>query len=229
MRKWLIIPIILLAVFFASDKTRADYKGILLGESDLYRTLQLHSGDLLKEIVVLPETPYNYNDAKEIIFRLDQLPQSILQKTAQHHIKIILFTGKLTDNDSVSYLQGQVPRGYTEPVVWDNIPGIGGSEFVYVKIGHSERGKGHGSVNLEYHEFAHSLMNLVYNDTIVSSEINNLWSLEAESIFPGNEYFLKYKEEYFAECFAYYFFLLKQGVFYNKRPLRHMNFLISYK
>lgn len=204
MRKWFIIPIILFAVFFISDKTRADYKGILLSESDLYPTLQLRTGSLLKDIVVLPKNAYNHNEAKDIIFRLDQLPKSILQKTAHQHIKIILFNGKLTDH--VSYLQGEVPRGYTEPVVWDNVPGIGGTELVYVKIGHSARGKGHGSVNLEYHELAHSLMNLVYNDTIVSDEISNLWSLEAESIFPGNPYFLNYKEEYFAECFAYYFF-----------------------
>ncbi|GIN70125.1 Pro-Pro endopeptidase [Bacillus sp. J14TS2] len=206
MRKWFIIPIMLLAIFFISDKTRADYKGILLGESDLYSTIQLRADGLLKEIVVLPQNDYNHNEAKAIIHRLDQLPKSILQKTVHQHIKIILFNGKLTDHDRVPFLQGEIPRGYTEPVVWDDVPGIGGTELVYVKIGHSERGKGHGSVNLEYHELAHSLMNLVYNDTIVSDEISNLWSVEAESIFPRNQYFLNYKEEYFAECFAYYFF-----------------------
>lgn len=206
MRKWLIIPIILFAVFFTSDKTRADYKGILLADSDLYPILQLHSDNLLKEIIVLPKTSYNHYEAIEIILRLDQLPKSILQKTAHQQIKIILFNGKLTDHDSVSHLQGKVPRGYTNQVVWDDVPGIGGTELVYVKLGSSEKGKGHGSINLEYHELAHSLLNLVYNDTRVSDEINDLWSLEAEAIFPGNPYFLNYKEEYFAECFAYYFF-----------------------
>ncbi|MCJ7841139.1 toxin [Lederbergia sp. NSJ-179] len=206
MRKWFIIPVLLFAVFFISDKTRAEYQGILLAESNLYPNLQLHSDTLLKKMVVLPKTSYNHKRAIEIIHRLDQLPHSILQKAAQKDIKIILFNGKLTDNDHVAYLHEKTPRGYIEPIVWDDVPGIGGTEFVYVKIGSSEKGKGHGSVNLEYHELAHSLMNLVYNDKVHSTKINAFWSQEAASMFPGNSYFINYKEEYFAECFAYYFF-----------------------
>jgi len=206
MRKWLIVPPILFLIIIAlSAMTKESYVGIPFGESDLYDKMTLlQSGNYLKDIVVLPEESYNYNDAIEVINRLDHLPSSILAAADKKRIKIILFNGKLTDNPSAAYLKGKIPRGYPNNVTWDDVPGIGGSKFVLVKIGSSEKGMGHGSLNLEYHELAHTLYHFVFNDK--KSEFNQIWADEANHLFPHNPYFLNYEEEYFAEGFAYYFY-----------------------
>ncbi|MBS4199438.1 toxin [Bacillus sp. FJAT-49732] len=205
MRKWLIIPPILLLIFIAlSATTKATYEGIPLSDTSIYDKLDLQSGNYLKDIVVLPEVSYNKADASEIIQRLDQLPSSILAEAAKEKIKVILFNGKLTDNASAAYLKGKTPRGYPNNATWDDVPGIGGSKLVLVKIGCSNKGMGHGSVNLEYHELAHTLYHFVFNDK--KSEFKRVWSNEANQLFPKNPYFINYEEEYFAEGFAYYFF-----------------------
>lgn len=204
MRKWILAPIIVIMAFFISEFSEATFEGVFLGDSDLYENLQLQSGKLLKDIVVLPDEKYDKIKASEIINRLDHLPYSVLQKIKKNDIKIVLFNGILTDQQSAVHLRGQVPRGYPKSVLWDDVPGIGGSKAVLVKIGHSELGKGHGSVNLEYHELAHSLQRYVYAEAW-TAEIGSKWVKEANALFPGWEYILNYEEEYFAESFAYYF------------------------
>lgn len=206
MRKWLIFPLLMVLIFYISDKTSAHYSGVLLKQSDLYGSLNLTSGVLLRDMIILPESSYDRTEVSKIIQRIDQLPVSILKKANEQGIKLVLFNGKLTDNKTASHLKGEYPRGYSKSVVWDDLPGIGGSKFVLVKIGSSERGNGHGSVNLEYHELAHSLYNLVYNDKESITFIDSSWKNEATSIFPGISYFTHYKEEYFAECFALHFY-----------------------
>lgn len=207
MRKWLVFPLlIILLIFYISDKSSAHYSGVLLKQSDLYGSLNLTSGVLLRDMIILPESSYDRTEVSQIIQRIDQLPVSILKKAHAHAIKLVLFNGNLTDNKSASHLKGEYPRGYSNSIVWDELPGIGGSKTVLVKIGSSEKGKGHGSVNLEYHELAHSLFNLVYNEKESGTFLDALWENEASSIFPGISYFTDYKEEYFAECFALYFY-----------------------
>ncbi|MBS4176633.1 anthrax toxin lethal factor-related metalloendopeptidase [Lederbergia citrea] len=204
MKKWIILPLLFIMVLYGSSFSKATYEGVLLNESGLYQRLQLTSGQLIKDIVVVPESDFNEYEASKIINRIDHLPVSILQEIKRNKIKVVLFEGKLTDNESVAHLKGRNPRGYPETIIWDDVPGIGGSKQIFVKIGSSEKGKGHGSVNLEYHEIAHSLHHYVYND--IDVDIKSVWELEAPILFPGQHYFLDYEEEYFAESFAYYFF-----------------------
>ncbi|MEH7335936.1 hypothetical protein V7161_25240 [Neobacillus drentensis] len=135
---------------------------------------------------------------------MSSLPTTILEKINNKGINLKLFTGKLTDNPTASNLAGQTPRGYQTNVTWDDVPGIGGSKVVLVKIGSSEKGKGHGSVNLELHEMAHSIDRYVYNEISGTTQFHDIWEKEHNLIFPGNSYFL-YLEEYFAECFAMYY------------------------
>ncbi|WP_144461085.1 anthrax toxin lethal factor-related metalloendopeptidase [Siminovitchia fortis] len=206
MRKILLILLIFPVLFFISDFSKATNIGVPLGESELYSMLTLKSGNLLKDAVILPEKEFDGEEAANIIKRLDLLPKSILSDIKKNGIKIILFEGKLTDQPYVEHLKGKVPRGYPETVLWDDLPGAGGSQYVFVKIGSSEKGKGHGSVNLEYHELAHSLQRFSYNDDKTDKELTEVWKQEASSLFPKRDYFLDYKEEYFAECFAYYFY-----------------------
>lgn len=205
-----VITIIIAGLFLSSITTsQASYDGILLGDysrnSLLYQSLKVdHSLPLLDQIIVLPKEQFDQQEVAAIISRIDALPYSLLQKINNHGINLKLFNGKLTDNPTARQLAGQVPRGYTSSVTWDDVPGIGGSKVVLVKIGSSESGKGHSSVNLELHELAHSIDHYVFGEISGSNEFMSVWEKEHEQLFPGNNYFL-YPEEYFAETFAMYY------------------------
>jgi hypothetical protein len=88
---------------------------------------------------------------------------------------------------------------------WDDVPGVGGSKTVLVKIGASEKGNGHGSVNLELHELAHSVDRYVYDEIRHDPTFLEIWEAEKEILFPGKTYFTSYPEEYFAETFAMFY------------------------
>ena len=182
--------------------------GILLKNSAIYQTVHLRSKTSLGDIVVLPqEKNYDIKAVKGIISRLDHLPPSMLSKVDVKGIKVKLFQGKLTDNPTAAYLKGKTPRGYqNHSITWDDVPGIGGSKTVLVKIGSSEKGKGHGSVNLELHELAHSLENYLYDGKNDEKIFIPIWKKEAPKLFPGNSYFINYQEEYFAESFAMFYY-----------------------
>jgi hypothetical protein len=180
--------------------------GVLLSASSL-RFEHLPSYETLKDIIILPETPFNHSKAKKIIETLAHIDPSLLKKIANEHIYVKLFNGKLTDEPSARYLRGKIPRGYIHSsVTWDDVPGLGGSHLVLVKIGHSEKGKEHGSVDLELHELGHSVDYIVFDRIHETSAFLAIWREEANRLFPHNYYFLNYPEEYFAESFAYYYY-----------------------
>jgi hypothetical protein len=156
-------------------------------------------------MILLPNSVFDEKEAAGIITRMANLPESLLEKINEQDITLKLFTGKLTDNQTARYLAGQIPRGYNSQSTWDEVPGIGGSQVVLVKIGHSEQGKGHGSVNLELHEIAHSIDNLVFQNVSENKEFQLIWEEERGILFPGNSYFILHAEEYFAETFAMYY------------------------
>lgn len=170
----------------------------------LWDSLQLQSASVLGNMVILPRGSFNQQEAANIISRLDQLPPNLLRKTTEAGITVQLFTGKLTENPTASHLAGIIPRGYSK-TTWDDVPGIGGSKTVLIKIGASQKGKGHGSVNLELHELAHSIDRYVLNDFRHNPDFIHIWRKEKDTLFPGQPYFLTYPEEYFAECFAYFY------------------------
>ncbi|WP_066256919.1 anthrax toxin lethal factor-related metalloendopeptidase [Neobacillus drentensis] len=204
------IAIIFAGLFLSSITTsQASNDEILLGDysknSILYQSLKVeHSFPLLEQIIVLPNHPFDEQETANIISRINSLPYSLLEKINNQGINLKLFTGKLTDNPTARQYAGQVPRGYNSHVTWDDIPGMGGSKVVLVKIGASEKGEGHGSVNLELHELAHSIDRYVYDEISGSKDFLRVWEKEHEQLFPGNSYFL-YPEEYFAESFAMYY------------------------
>ncbi|NHC39209.1 toxin [Bacillus sp. MM2020_1] len=205
-----VIAIIIAGLFLSSITTsQASNDGILLGDysknSILYQSLQVeHSFPLLEQIIVLPQQLFDEQEAAAMISRINSLPYSLLEKINNQGINLKLFTGKLTDNPTARQYAGQVPRGYNSTVTWDDVPGIGGSKVVLVKIGASDKGEGHGSINLELHEMAHSIDRYVYDEISGSKKFLSVWEKEHEQLFPGNSYFL-YPEEYFAESFAMYY------------------------
>ncbi|AMX83553.1 toxin [Geobacillus subterraneus] len=179
--------------------------GVLLEESGL-DVQSVPSYDVLSRIVIVPEADFSPEEANETIRTLARIDRGILERAANHHIYIQLLTGPITDEPAARHLRGKTPRGYAPgSKTWDEVPGLGGSHLVLVRLGHSEKGKGHGSVNLELHEFAHSLDHIVFERIHETDEFQAIWREEAPRLFPGESYFLTYPEEYFAESFAYYY------------------------
>ncbi|WP_027409775.1 anthrax toxin lethal factor-related metalloendopeptidase [Anoxybacteroides tepidamans] len=197
----LVIAVIPLLSFAPYPNTH----GVLLRASSLSVT-DVPSHSILQDIVILPDQPFDHSEAKKMIERLAHIDPPLLKQIAHKQIYIKLFTGKLTDEPSVRYLRGQTPRGYMPLATWDDVPGIGGSHLVLAKIGYSDKGKGHGSINLELHELAHSVDYIVFGHVHAKPAFLAIWHKEAAQLFPHQYYFLNYPEEYFAESFAYYYY-----------------------
>jgi Pro-Pro endopeptidase len=161
---------------------------------------------LLEMLIVLPEEDFNETETINMIKRISRIDSHILQALVSEDIQIMLFTGQLTDQPSASHLKGMKPRGYSvQGPYWDDVPGIGGSSSVLVKIGHSHKGNGHGSENLELHEIAHTVDQKVFQMIRYDENFQKVWKEEAGNLFPKQSYFINYPEEYFAEAFVYYF------------------------
>ncbi|WP_409973247.1 anthrax toxin lethal factor-related metalloendopeptidase [Bacillus sp. Bva_UNVM-123] len=161
---------------------------------------------LVEMMLILPQEKYDVDNTNEIKERLKSLPESLLVEIINHKIQLILVNGPITGVEEFSYLKGAVPRGWEGTnKTWDDVPGIGGSKSVVVRIGYSEKGKGHGSVNLELHELAHSIDGIIKNHVSTSAAFQTIWNSEKEKLFSGESYFLRYSEEYFAEAFALYY------------------------
>jgi Pro-Pro endopeptidase len=209
MRKVFLISVVIILSFTLLGSSNANKDGVFLYEypkqSLLYESMDPAAANLAGNLIVLPENDFDQLEAAKIIGRIALLPESMIKKAINQNIKVKLFVGNLTDNPTASHLKGVIPRGYTSKRTWDQVPGIGGSRVVLVKIGSSEKGKGHGSVNLELHELAHSLDRHVYDGIREEERFLKIWKHESRLLFPGKAYFLDYPEEYFAESFAMYY------------------------
>ncbi|KKK37676.1 toxin [Mesobacillus campisalis] len=196
-------------IFLLPGSLHANVNGIPLKlypqQSLLMDSLNVEHNDYLGEIFLVPEGNFNHRETAEIIVRIDRLPTEMLRKIVEQDIQIALFEGKLTDNPSARGLKGITPRGYASGKTWDEVPGVGGSRLVLVKIGSSDKGQGHGSVNLELHELAHSVDRHVYGLIREDPRFLEIWKQESKFLFPGKAYFLDYPEEYFAETFAMFY------------------------
>ncbi|MGG0716839.1 toxin [Robertmurraya massiliosenegalensis] len=198
---------VVMLILLGNSKQSND--GILLkyypSNSPLKELLYLDDNSPINEIVILPEQHFDEVNTASIIENLQQLPPTLLAKIQQNEIFIKLFVGKLTDNPTAKHLKGMIPRGYTSNKKWDEVPGIGGGKVVLVKIGYSEKGMGHGSVNLELHELAHSIDQIIYNKLRFDPFFLHVWMNEKHALFQNRTYFITLPEEYFAEAFAMYY------------------------
>ncbi|MEH7236479.1 anthrax toxin lethal factor-related metalloendopeptidase [Bacillus sp. JJ1562] len=210
MKKTAILTLLFVLVGFTYHPGEASPHGVPLKDYQsltLYtETSNLKNYDTLKEIIILPETKFNESAAAKMIEHVNQIDDIILQGLVDEGVVLKLFTGLLTDEPTASYLKGKKPRGYSENgPTWDDVPGIGGSEVVLAKIGYSEQGKGHGSINLELHELAHSIDKFVFDSISEDPYFLAIWKKEVNHLFPQRAYFSDYPEEYFAEAFAMYY------------------------
>jgi len=206
MKKLLVIECLIFLICTSSD---AQFKYVflktLIGTST-FHSLELQSKEHLESIILLPNEPFDEIEAKNIILRIDSLPSSLLKEVVTHHIRMILFSGSLTDVPLMEFLEGNTPRGYVNAATkWEDVSGAGKGNYVFVKIGASQTGNGHGSINLELHELAHAIDRVVFDKIRERSDFQQIWLLESVLMFGNNQYYTGYPEEYFAECFAYFY------------------------
>lgn len=175
---------------------------------------------LVKQLVQYPKGYETNTDVKGIMKRLSSIPITTLQKLQKNGVTIKLVDQPITSVPEYSYLKGQVPRGWEgTDKTWDDVPGIGGTTVIVVRIGYSEYGKGHGSVNLELHETAHTIDSFVYQELSSTSSFKKIWSKETVALFGENDYYKNYAEEYFAETFAmYYYSSATRNILKSKAP-----------
>lgn len=233
MRKLTQVTIILLMILPLLGSSQPSFEGILLKDypsaTFLKEELQLASDEILNEIIILPEEEFNEIEAVAVIQNIRRLPPSLLNKIYQKKIYIKLFVGNLTDHPTTSHLKGMIPRGYERNTRWDDIPGIGGGRMVLVKIGHSHFGMGHGSINLELHELAHSIDRLVYHQLRTDPIFQRIWSEEKYQLFSGRTYLLSLPEEYFAECFALFYLNKESNAFLKKHAPKTYEYIKNLK
>lgn len=177
---------------------------------------------IMDKLVVLPNKAYNKEEAEEMINRLSNIPYPILEELLKYDIKIILSNANITEVREYAYLKGVTPRGWEGTGrTWDDVPGAGGKPVV-ARIGYSNPGEAHGSINLELHETAHAIDAYVFNNVSASEGYKAMWNKEVKRVFGNDPYFVNYPEEYFAETFAMYYLSAEQNkILEEKAPLTY--------
>lgn len=164
------------------------------------------SQDLVGDIAVLPQGDYKQGEADKMLGRLSQIPSTLLQGLKDQGVKIKLVNGKITDEPEFAQYKGVTPRGWENTgLTWDDVPGVS-SNVVIVRIGYSNKGKGHNGQNLELHETFHAIDRLVLNNVSSSPEFLEVWKKEANNEYEGDGYVSVYSTEYFAETATLYFY-----------------------
>lgn len=160
---------------------------------------------LLDNLIVLVDKTYDQDEVHNIISRISNISHPILKGLVDDRVTIRLINEPITDDPNFSYLKGVTPRGWEGTgKTWDDIPGAGGNPTI-IRVGYSEKGKGHGTINLELHEIGHAADGWVFEDVSKSDEFKSIWKKEVSNLFKADSYFNSYSEEYFAEVFAMYF------------------------
>ncbi|MDQ0858755.1 toxin [Bacillus sp. V2I10] len=221
--KMLVLFISLISMFSIYQFVFADApSGSLLKDHSLSSKVSLSSSSALYKMVYVPDHSFSEKDAEVMLNHLNHVHPIILTKALQQNVTIKLFTGKLTDEEGLEHLSGLTPRGYGTESVWDTVPGMTEDNRVFVKIGHSQYGQGHGSVSLELHEFAHAADRNVFSNIRSNPFYLNIWKQEAGLLFSGKTYFERFPEEYFAEIFAMYYLNEKtKDELLHKAPLSY--------
>ncbi|MDL4839727.1 anthrax toxin lethal factor-related metalloendopeptidase [Aquibacillus rhizosphaerae] len=213
MKIWLkrirVMVIILFFSFLPYVEITRPFNGIMLqhakGNQDLLQLQSLKNADLLYKLIIIPEKLTDTKSLSNMVNRINRIDRALLEMLVDQGVKVRLFEGKLTDEPLLYYLKWDQPRGWKRETTWENVPGSGGSWLVSAKIGASMPGKGHSSINLELHEIGHTVYHVLMNDPSYATKIQHAWNKEVEFMFSGQDYFVNYPSEYFAEMFAYYY------------------------
>ncbi|WLR52963.1 hypothetical protein LC040_08790 [Bacillus tianshenii] len=211
MKNWLILLILLSIIVPFYSTAQVQVPGVSLKEAMVQNELTIdieskQKKEMLSEIIILPKRKYDKESAEDMILRIGSIHPNILKEISASGVKLKLFNGKLTDEPMFTHLRGKTPKGWSNDATWEQSPGAGGGYVAAAKIGNSAYGDGHGSINLELHELAHSYAQKVYGDTRLKADFSSIWKEEAPKLFSERAYFLNYMEEYFAETFAMYYY-----------------------
>ncbi|WP_458412937.1 anthrax toxin lethal factor-related metalloendopeptidase [Schinkia sp. CFF1] len=211
MRRLVAISFFLLSFLPALTLAQEKVSGLTLDEAEQQYNLVVNLDnqevkDLVDQIVLVPdEDNYNHDEVKGMVSRIAHIHPTFLQYLVVNNVKVKLFSGKLTDEPYFDDLKGVTPRGWSKDKTWDQVPGAGGKYIAAAKIGASDQGNGHGSINLELHEIGHTVERTVFKGLRNDEDFLKIWAKEVPVLFPGDSYFNSYPEEYFAEVFAMYY------------------------
>ncbi|MGK8429766.1 anthrax toxin-like adenylyl cyclase domain-containing protein [Bacillus cereus] len=154
-----------------------------------------------------------YQEAKKMVERISKIDKIILSKLQEKGIFIKLVNYPITETEEYKFLKGAIPRGWEGSVnaegkqlTWDDVPGTGSTvnKPVVARIGYSIRGTGHNTINLELHETAHAIDRVVFSNISQTEWFQTAFHQDQKRFLP-DKYF-EHIEEYFAECFSYYYF-----------------------
>lgn len=161
--------------------------------------------NIISKLIILPQESYDKTEADRIIERISRIYPRILNGLLSKGIHIKLINIPITYLPEYAYLKGMIPRGWDGTgKTWDDVPGVSGNPIA-IRIGYSEPGKGHGAVNLELHETAHTVDGYLFKGISGTKEFKEIWKKEVSDLFGENSYFLDYPDEYFAEAFAMFY------------------------
>lgn len=207
MKRMVLLFFSIMLIFSANSYVDGKSLGDSLFEKHLDISIENKRVEMLVgDIVLLPENnDFDRESAINMIMRISEIDPVILSFLAEHNLKIKLFDGNITDEPNFQKLTGTVPRGWNNGLTWDDVPGGCGPILAAAKIGASQTGMGHSSINLELHEIGH-LFERNYQALKNNSVYASIWKEEAPKLMPLRDYFLDYQDEFFAEAFAMYYF-----------------------
>lgn len=191
------------------NKHSKSYKAlflILIVSLSLFSFTLVASADsnVLDRVVII-ETKDNYDqgEAARMKERIGRIHPVIINALYERNLIIKFINFPLTDLPEYQFLRGETPRGWEGTgKTWDDVPGAGGSPAV-ARIGFSEPGEWHGTINLELHELAHLIDSHVFNYSSHTAEFTTIHKEEQAGFLP--EAYFSNPEEYFAESFSYYY------------------------
>lgn len=161
---------------------------------------------LLELVEVRATTDESRAEAQNMISRMNNVENSILYQANNNGALFILADTPITDQPEFEHLKGIVPRGHVNS--WDEIPGAGGHVSI-ARIGYSDYGRGHSTINLELHEFGHVADSFTVGLRVSETEeFRAAHSADVDELFGGDPLrdYYDLVEEYFAETFAMYYY-----------------------
>ena len=151
---------------------------------------------------------YDANEAQAMINRLARVDERILAHTNRAGVRIILMDQPLTELPEFEYLSGVTPRGWEGTGrTWDDVPGAGGYTTA-ARIGYSNPGNSHSTINLELHEYGHAVDSYAAGFTVSESQaFRDIMAQEKDNLFRDHQVpgYFNTPGEYFAETFAMYY------------------------
>lgn len=177
------------------------------------------------------DSSYDQQEAQAMTSRLDNIDDRILTHTDRAGVKIILMDMPLTQLQEFDHLSGVTPRGWENTgKTWDDVPGAGGYTTA-ARIGYSEPGNGHSTINLELHEFGHAVDDYAAGFTVSdSAEFQELMASEKDALFSDHSVpsYFDQPSEYFAEAFAMYYLGGEQQQKLANRAPQTYNFISTF-